>query len=279
MIKKWRKYQVTETPKEDLKTTYAKKYHIILKTPEQIQGIRASCLLASSVLKELCTFAKAGVTTNELNTLAETLVKKGGATAAPLGYGHPPFPKSICTSLNELICHGIPNDIPLVEGDFLNIDVTTILDGYYGDCSAMVAIGAISPEKKKIMETSYTALMEACAILKPGLPLSKIGDVIEEVAAKQGCSVVNEFVGHGVGIHFHEAPQVAHHKNHNHTPLAPGMIFTIEPMINGGLRKAIIDPLNKWEARTVDGKPSAQWEHTVLITETGYELLTRIREE
>ena len=278
-LQKWKKCHFPAAAPQDLKTLYAKQYHIILKTKEQIEGIRASCRLASSILKELCLAAKPGVTTNQLDALAVKLVKAAGAIAAPLGYGNPPFPKSICTSLNEVICHGIPNDTPLVEGDFLNIDVTTILNGYYGDCSAMVAIGTISPEKKRVMETSYTALMEACAILKPGLPLYKIGEVIEKVAAEQGCSVVNDFVGHGVGVHFHEAPQVAHHKNHNQTPLAAGMTFTIEPMINGGARQSKIDPVNAWEARTVDGKPSAQWEHTILITETGYELLTSIREE
>ncbi|MBP9841566.1 MAG: methionyl aminopeptidase [Simkaniaceae bacterium] len=277
--KKWKKCHFPTLPKENLKSLYLKQYQIILKTPEQIKGIRASCQLASNILKALCSAAKAGVTTNELDALAAKLVRAAGAIAAPLGYGSPPFPKSICTSLNEVICHGIPNDKPLVEGDFLNIDVTTILGGYYGDCSAMVAIGEISAEKKRIMETAYTCLMEACAILKPGIPLSKIGDVIEDIAAKQGCSVVNEFVGHGVGISFHEAPQVSHHKNSSKIPLAPGMTFTIEPMINGGVRRSVIDPRNQWEARTADGKPSAQWEHTVLITETGYELLTTIREE
>lgn len=276
--KKWKKCHYPKEPGTDLKTHYFKQYQIILKTPEQIEGIRRSCRLASSVLKELTAMAKAGVTTNALDAHAAHLIKQAGAKAAPLGYGHPPFPKSICTSLNDVICHGIPDDVPLVEGDFLNIDVTTILDGYYGDCSAMVAIGALSEEKRRVMETSYEALMEACAILKPGIKLHEIGDVIERLAAKHHCSVVNEFVGHGVGVQFHEAPQVPHHRNHMQIPLVAGMTFTIEPMINGGQRRSVIDESNGWVARTIDGSMSAQWEHTVLITEEGHELLTSIRD-
>jgi len=276
---KWKKchfpIQASGRKGASLEDQYLKQWGIILKTPEQIGGIRRSSQLAASILRKLCQLAKAGVTTNELDTYAQTLYREGGAISAPLGYGYPPFPKSICTSLNEVICHGIPNDIPLKEGDILNIDVTTILDGYYGDCSAMVAIGNVSEEKERVMQASYEALMRSIAILKPGVMLYEIGDAIEACAEKYRCSVVNQFVAHGVGLHFHEAPQIAHHYNKVAIPLAPGMTFTIEPMINIGVAKAVVDADDGWTARTADGLPSAQWEHTVLITETGHEILTQ----
>ena len=275
--KKWKICHDPEkkkTSKEDLSHLYQQQYQILLKTSEQIEGIRASCKLAATILKKVCGMAKAGVTTNALNDYVMELHKEAGATPAPLGYGEPPFPKAICTSLNEVICHGIPDDTPLIDGDIMNIDVTCILNGYYGDCSAMVSIGEVSEEKRKVIDVSYEALMRSIAILKPGLPLCDIGKTIEDYASGEDCSVVNEFVGHGVGVQFHEAPQVAHHYNEVDIPLAAGMTFTIEPMINAGIRKAIIDPSDHWTARTADGRASAQWEHTLLITETGYEVLT-----
>ena len=261
---------------QNLASQYKKQYGILLKTEVQIAGIRSACKLAAHILNEACLFAKAGVTTNQINDLVVKLHKEAGAIPAPLGYGEPPFPKATCTSLNDVICHGIPNDIPLKTGDFLNIDITSILNGYYGDCSAMVAIGKISPEKQKVMDTSHECLMRSIAILKPGVLICEIGDIIEEYAASQGCSVVNQFVGHGVGIEFHEPPQVPHHTNDVNIPLAAGMTFTIEPMINGGKREGYVDSKDGWTARTVDGHPSAQVEHTLLITATGYEILTLI---
>lgn len=261
-------------PKLDLKKEYLQKYHILIKDEKQIEKIRAACHLASHILEETCKMAKAGVTTLELNDLAHRLHVEAGALPAPLGYGSPPFPKSICTSLNEVICHGIPNEVPLREGDIMNIDVTSILHGYYGDCSRMVTIGNISPEKQLVVDVSYECLMRAIAILKPGIPVMQIGEVIESYATSKGCSVVNQFVAHGVGVDFHEGPQVAHHRNHNKILLVPGMTFTIEPMINAGVREAVIDPLDKWTARTKDNRASGQWEHTVLITPEGHEVLT-----
>jgi methionyl aminopeptidase len=246
----------------------------LLKTPAQIEGIRNACKLAAYILNEACQLAKQGVTTNQINDLIVKLHKEHNAIPAPLGYGDPPFPKACCTSLNEVICHGIPNDTPLKNGDFLNIDVTSILNGYYGDCSAMVAIGTIDPEKKLVMETAYECLMRSIHILKPGILIHEIGDVIEDYAASHKCSVVNQFVGHGVGINFHEAPQIPHHTNNLKIPFVEGMTFTIEPMINAGKRGAQIDPIDKWTARTVDGRASAQWEHTILITKDGHEILT-----
>lgn len=276
--KKWKKCHFPQKPHSTTEPAeeYAKKYGIVLKTKEQIAGIRKACQLTASILQEAGQMAKAGVTTNEIDAFVHELHTKAGAIPAPLGYGSPPYPKSICTSLNDEICHGIPNDIPLKEGDFLNIDVSSILDGYFGDCSMMVAIGKIDDEKQNVMDVSYQCLMRSIAILKPGVMLYEIGEVIEEYASKHGCSVVDQFVGHGVGLKFHEAPQVPHHRNDLQIPLAAGMTFTIEPMINAGVKEAVIDRVTKWIAYTKDGKPSAQWEHTILITDSGYEILTQL---
>lgn len=279
--KKWKKChyplesnQTLQAAPKSVAEQYLRDYDIIIKTEEQIKGIRAAGLLAAQILDATAALAKAGVTTQELNDFAHKLHKEAGAIPAPLGYGHPPFPKSICTSLNEVICHGIPNDIPLHEGDILNIDVTTILNGYYGDCSRMVEIGTPSPEKRLVVDVAYECLMRACAILKPGVLVSDIGEAIEPYANSRGCSVVNQFVAHGVGLNFHEEPQIPHYRNSLHIPLVPGMTFTIEPMINAGVRDAVVDKRDQWTARTKDYKASGQWEHTILITPEGYEILT-----
>lgn len=259
---------------ETQKAAYFKNYQIVLKTPEQIEGIRAASKLAATILKKVCALAKEGVTTLELDNLSTILHKEAHAAPAALGYGHPPFPKGICTSLNEVICHGIPDNTVLKNGDILNVDVTSILKGFYGDCSAMVCIGEITEEKQKVVDVSYECLMRAIKILKPGILVSDIGQTIEDYASSEGCSVVNQFVAHGVGTEFHEAPQIPHCYNNTQIPLAAGMTFTIEPMINAGVRSGIVDPKDEWTARTTDGKPSAQWEHTLLITDDGYEILT-----
>lgn len=255
-------------------TQYWTKYGIRLKTPEQIQGIRASCRLAAKILDETCKRAVEGITTLELNDFAHQLHLDAGALPAPLGYGSPPFPKSICTSLNEVICHGIPDKTSLRKGDIMNIDVSCILGGYFGDCSKMVVIGQTTEEKERVVDVAYECLIRSIGILKPGLPLSAIGEVIESYANSRKCSVVNQFVGHGVGIEFHENPQVPHCRNTIAIPLATGMTFTIEPMINAGSREGVTDPSDRWTTRTRDGKASAQWEHTLLITDDGYEILT-----
>jgi methionyl aminopeptidase len=277
--RKWKKCHYPKEGKsvrslQDIRHDYLKKYQILIKNEEQIAGIRRSCQLAAKILDQVCNRAKAGVTTLQLNDFAEKLHREFGAIPAPLNYGSPPFPKAICTSLNDVICHGIPDHRPLQDGDILNIDITCILDGYYGDCSRTVAIGKIDIEKQRVMDVSYESLFRAIAILKPGILVSEIGSVIEPYANSNSCSVVNQFVGHGVGVEFHEAPQIPHCRNSIHIPLQPVMTFTIEPMINAGAREAVVDPLDEWTARTIDGKPSAQWEHTVLITETGHEILT-----
>jgi methionyl aminopeptidase len=276
--KKWKKcHYPLEAPaseQQKMAAHYLKNYRILLKTPEQIEGIKRACKLAARILDAICEKAREGVATNELDAFAVLLHKEAGARAAPLHYGDPPFPKSICTSINDVICHGIPNDIPLKEGDIMNIDVSVILDGYYGDCSRMVKIGQVSPDKQLVHDVSLECLRRAIEVVKPGALLYEIGDAIEDYAVKKGCSVVHQFVGHGVGLDFHEPPQVPHHRNRNKIPFAPGMTFTIEPMINAGVAEAVIDPITQWIATTRDGKPSAQWEHTILVTESGHEILT-----
>lgn len=276
--KKWKKChypeEVPASEKQKLADYYLKNFQITLKTPEQIEGIKRACQLTVNILDAVCEKAQPGVTTNELDAYAFQLHKEANAIPAPLHYGNPPFPKSICTSINDVICHGIPNDIPLKDGDIMNVDVSVILDGYYGDCSKMVMIGAISEEKQLVCDVSLECLNRAIEILKPGVLLYEIGDVIEDYAESRGCSVVNQFVGHGVGLKFHEPPQVPHHRNRIQIPLAEGMIFTIEPMINAGVREAVIDPTTQWIATTQDGRASAQWEHSILITESGHEILT-----
>lgn len=278
--KKWKKCHYPEKPPitsfEAKAALYKKRYNILLKTDAQIEGIRASCKLSARILDALCNHAKEGVTTEELNQLAIKLNKQAGAIPATIGYGHPPFPAAICTSLNEVICHGIPDSRPLQNGDIMNIDTTSILNGYYGDCSRMVQIGEVSEERKLVTDVSKKCLDAAIAIVKPGTLVCEIGDVIEDVAASYGCSVVYQFVAHGVGVNFHEEPQVCHHRNNLRIPLETGMTFTIEPMINAGLKEAIIDKSDGWTARTIDGRASAQWEHTLLVTEDSVEILTTL---
>lgn len=277
---KWKKchfpLESSQEPQKNsrLKEEYLRKYEILIKDEKQIQGIRESCQLASKILDATCERAKEGVTTLELNAFAHQMHLEAGAVPAPLNYGHPPFPMSICTSLNEVICHGIPDKRPLRNGDIVNIDVTCIYKGYYGDCSRMVTIGTVSPERQLVVDVSYECLMRSIAILKPGIPISEIGNAIETYARSKGCSVVNQFVGHGVGVDFHEGPQIPHCFNSQKILLVPGMTFTIEPMINAGVREAVIDQQDHWTARTRDGKASAQWEHTILITDTSHEILT-----
>jgi len=278
--KKWKfcHYPVkdaTDSPlNHEMKSLYWKKHHILIKNNEQIKGIRRACQLTAQILDKTCAMAKEGITTQELNDYAHQLHLEAGAIPAPLHYGEPPFPKSICTSINEVICHGIPGNRKLKDGDIMNIDLSCILDGFYGDCSRMVTIGEISPDRQLVIDVSYECLMQSIAILRPGVLVSEIGEVIESHAVKRGCSVVYQFVGHGVGVEFHEGPQIPHNRNSVNIPLVAGMTFTIEPMINRGVSEAKIDSIDKWTARTKDGKDSAQWEHTILITDTGHEILT-----
>ncbi len=252
------------------------KMNIIIKTPEQIEGIRKSSKLAGDVLLYIAQFVKEGVTTNFLDQLIHNYIVEHGAIPATMNYNG--FPKSCCISINEVICHGIPSEkVVLKNGDILNIDITTILDGYFGDTSKMFTVGETSEAATKLLTATQHCLDLGIQQVKPGNYLGNIGYVISRYAISQGFSVVYEYCGHGVGIHFHEDPQVDHSARKNSGPkLKPGMIFTIEPMINEGRPRVKVDELDGWTARTADHKLSAQYEHTILVTDTGCEVLTDV---
>lgn len=252
---------------------------IIIKTPEQIEGIRKSCRLAAETLDFAAQFVKEGVTTAFIDEKIEEFILAHGAVPAPKGYNG--FPKASCISPNNVVCHGIPSEhVVLKEGDIINIDITTILDGYYGDTSRMFAVGNIAEEAEKLVNVTKHCLDLGIEQVKPGNYFGNIGFVINRYARANGYSVVYEFCGHGVGLEFHEEPQVDHTARRNTGPkMKPGMIFTIEPMINQGKPKTSIDRLDGWTARTIDDRLSAQFEHTILVTETGFEVLTDIHGE
>ena len=246
---------------------------IELKTPEEIERIRAASLLATEVLNLLRPLVVAGVTTDELNAVAhEHITTVQGGVPATLGYHG--FPKSICTSLNHQVCHGIPGARKLENGDMLNIDVTVIKDGWFGDTSAMYCVGAPSIRAKRLIEVTYEAMMRGIEAVRPGATLGDIGHAIQKVAESNGFSVVREYCGHGLGRNFHEDPQILHYgKPGEGVRLEPGMVFTIEPMINAGKRE--IKLLNDgWTVVTKDHSLSAQWEHTVAVTESGVDVLS-----
>ena len=248
---------------------------IKIKTPEQIEGIRASSKLAAATLKYIEPFVKPGVTTLELDTLIEKFVRDNGALPATKGYKG--YKHASCISPNDVVCHGVPNATVLQDGDIVNIDVTTILNGFYGDTCKMYYVGTPRDYAQKLVDTTKECLRLGMAECKPGAHLGNVGYAIAEHAHKHGYSVVYEFCGHGVGIKFHEEPDVPHIADKNTGPvLKAGMIFTIEPMINAGKARCKIDRKDGWTARTIDGRLSAQFEHTVLITETGCEALTDV---
>ena len=250
---------------------------IIIKTPEEIAKMRIVGKLASEVLEMITPFVKEGVTTQELDKIChDYIVNEQDAYPAPLNYHG--FPKSICTSINHVVCHGIPADKKLKKGDILNIDVTVKKDSYHGDTSKMFVIGEVSVMANKLVEVTHECLWKGIELVKPGAHFGDIGEVIEKHAKKFGYSIVDEFCGHGIGKDFHEAPQVMHHGKAGTGPeIKEGMIFTIEPMINVGKRKVSIMK-DRWTAVTKDRSLSAQWEHTILVTKDGYEVLT-LREE
>lgn len=245
---------------------------IIIKTPKQIEGIRNSCVLAAKTLKHLEQFIVPGVTTGEINDIADSFIRDNGATPAPLNYKG--FPKSVCTSVNEVICHGIPGDRKLLDGDIINVDVTTILDGYFGDTCRMYSVGEVSEAAQRLMSVTKKCLEIGIDQVKPNNRFGQIGHEIKKYANSEGYSVVWQFCGHGVGLKFHEDPQV-NHADHRHSGprMLEGMTFTIEPMINEGVANAIILE-DAWTACTADNRLSAQYEHTVLVTKTGCEILT-----
>lgn len=251
---------------------------ITIKDPEGIAGMRVAGRLAAELLDYLAPFVKPGVTTNELDRLAEDYTTQVlGAISAPLNYapgGHNPYPKSICTSINHQVCHGIPNDKPLKKGDIINIDVTVIKDGWHGDSSRMYMVGEVSVAARRLCKLTYEAMWKGIMKVRDGAYLGDIGHAIQSFAEGQGLSVVREYCGHGIGQNFHEDPQILHYgKPGTLEQLKAGMTITIEPMLNIG-RKEIKALGDGWTIVTKDHSLSAQWEHTVLVTATGYEVLT-----
>ena len=249
--------------------------HEIIKTPEQIEGIREAGKLNTAVLDLVAEHIKEGMNTEEINTLVHDYTIKHGGIPAPLNYKG--FPKSVCTSINDEVCHGIPDkNRVLKSGDIVNVDVTTILNGYYADASRMFCIGEVSPEAKKLVDVTKECLDVGLAAVKAWGYLGDVGYAVNTLAQKNGYSVVEEIGGHGVGLKFHEEPYVCHiGKRNTGMLLVPGMVFTIEPMINAGKREVYQDAQNGWTIYTQDGTLSAQWEYTVAITENGIEVLTK----
>jgi methionyl aminopeptidase len=251
---------------------------ITIKDQDGIAGMRVAGRLAAELLDYLAPFVKPGITTNELDRLADAHTTQVlAAISAPLNYapgGHNPYPKSICTSINQQVCHGIPNDKPLKKGDIVNVDVTVIKDGWHGDSSRMYMVGDVSVAAKRLCHLTYEAMWKGIMKVREGAYLGDIGYAIQTFAEGHGLSVVREFCGHGIGKKFHEDPQVLHYgKPGTLDQLKAGMTITIEPMLNIG-RKDIKELGDGWTIVTKDRSLSAQWEHTVLVTPTGYEVLT-----
>ena len=251
---------------------------ISIKSGDDIPALRIAGRLASEVLDMLTPHVRVGVTTEELDKLAhDYIVNVQQAIPAPLNYrpqGYIPYPKSICTSINHQVCHGIPNDRGLKNGDIVNIDVTVIKDGWHGDTSRMFIVGDGSIAAKRLCAFTYEAMWKGIVKVKPGAYLGDIGHAIQTFAENAGFSIVREFCGHGIGRVFHEDPQVLHYgRPGTLTQLVPGMVFTIEPMINAG-RREIKETGDGWTIVTKDRSLSAQWEHTIIVTETGYEVFT-----
>ena len=251
---------------------------ITIKTAADADGMRIAGRLASEVLDMLAAHVRPGITTEALDKLAhDYMVDVQKVIPAPLNYappGYPPYPKSVCTSVNHQVCHGIPNSKPLKSGDIINIDITVIHDGWHGDTSRMFVVGEGSIAAKRLCQMTHDAMWRGIVKVRPGARLGDIGHAIQTFAENNGFSVVREFCGHGIGRKFHEDPQVLHYgKPGTLEVLVPGMVFTIEPMINAG-RREIRESGDGWTIVTKDRSLSAQWEHTVLVTETGYEVLT-----
>jgi len=253
---------------------------ITYKDAAGVAGMRVAGRLASELLDYLTPFVKPGVTTNEIDRLAHDYMTQVQRTIpATLGYqppGYSPYPKSLCSSVNHQVCHGIPNDKPLKKGDIVNLDVTGIKDGWHGDSSRMFMVGEVSIAAKRLCHITYEAMWQGIMRVKPGVRLGDIGFAIQQFTERQGFSIVREFCGHGIGNKFHEDPQVLHYgRPGTLAELKPGMTFTIEPMINAGKRDIKDGPeKDGWSIVTRNHSLSAQWEHTVLVTDTGYEVLT-----
>ena len=255
------------------KITAGQRREIIIKTDEHLEGIRKSSQLTTSILDSITDRIKPGITTQEIDDWVHDMTVANGAIPAPLNYRG--YPKSVCTSINEVICHGIPSaDRILKSGDILNVDVTSILNGYYGDSSRMYLIGGVSEQAKKLVEVTYECMMLGIEQVKPGNTVGDIGHAIQQHAEAHNYSVVRAFVGHGTGVHFHEPPDIPHYGSAgNGIVLQENMVFTIEPMINiGGFHAHVLE--DGWTAITQDRSLSAQWEHTVRVTHDGVEILT-----
>jgi len=251
---------------------------IKIKNPQEIETMRVAGRLASEVLDHIAPFVKPGVTTNEIDRLCHVyMTDVQGTIPAPLNYappGYRPFPKSVCTSVNHVVCHGVPGEKKLRAGDVVNIDVTVIYQGYHGDSSRMYYVGEPPIQARRLCDITYECMWLGIAIVRPGAQLGDIGHAIQAHAERHGYSVVREFCGHGIGRQFHEEPQVLHYgRPRTGARLEPGMIFTIEPMINAG-RPEVRQLADGWTVVTKDHSLSAQWEHTVLVTDAGHEVLT-----
>ena len=257
---------------QSVKKIYAQKYNIRLKEKGEIQKIKRAGRLVLKTLDLVETQIKPGIKTDEINTLAHEFTIKNGAIPAPLNYRG--FPKSVCVSVNEEICHGIPGERILQDGDIANVDVTSILDGYYADANKTFFVGSPSPEARKIVKVARESLKVALAMVGPGNTVGDIGWAIQKYAEGEGCSVVEEFTGHGIGFTFHEPPQVPHFgRKGEGIRLVPGMVFTVEPMVNLGSKELLILADN-WTVVTKDKKCSAHFEHTIAVVSGGCDVLT-----
>ncbi|MEP4548220.1 MAG: type I methionyl aminopeptidase [Saccharospirillum sp.] len=254
---------------------------VTIKTAEEIEKMRVAGRLAAEVLEMIGEYVQPGVSTGELDRICHNhIVEVQGGIPAPLNYGNPPFPKSICTSVNHVICHGIPSDDKILKkGDIVNIDVTVIKDGYHGDTSKMYFVGEPQPHLERLVRITQECLYKGIELVRPGTRLGDIGHVIQQHAEANYYSIVREYCGHGIGAVFHEEPQVLHYgRPGTGMELKEGMTFTIEPMVNAGKPQSKLLG-DQWTVVTRDRKASAQWEHTLLVTATGVEVLTRRQEE
>lgn len=253
---------------------------ISIKTAEDLAKMRVAGRLAAEVLEMIAPYVKPGVTTGELDKICHNfMVNEQDAIPAPLNYHG--FPRSICTSINEVVCHGIPSDSKkLKDGDIVNIDITVIKQGFHGDTSQMFCVGKTAPHSERLVKVSQECLYKAIDLVKPGITLGDIGHVIQQHAEKNYYSVVREYCGHGIGLEFHEEPQVLHYgQKGTGLTIEEGMTFTIEPMLNAGKRFVKLNQKDGWTVTTKDGRPSSQWEHTLAITSNGCEVLTARSDE
>ena len=274
-----KKYKSCHAAFDDKLAAYQLKHipvpnHKLIKTPEQLEGIRKAGKLNTAILDMVAENIKAGMSTDDINTLVHNYTVEHGGIPAPLGYQG--FPKSVCTSVNDAICHGIPDPNQILQdGDIINVDVSTILNGYFSDASRMFMIGDVNPDMQRLVQVTKECMEIGIAAAQPWKQLGDVGAAIQEHAEKNGFSVVRDLCGHGVGMQFHEEPDVEHFgRRGTGMMIVPGMTFTIEPMINMGTYEVFIDDADGWTVCTDDGLPSAQWENMILITENGNEILT-----